>query len=106
MKKQLFESKFSSGDPSGEYSSDSEGVDYAKKKSHCNEFASYFESDSSLSKIGVLTLGDSSSSDELLVDNVRPVDQILVLEQEEDDIEHLRKISEDDSTNIHGSCGR
>ena len=99
MKKRLFESKLSSGDASGESSSESEEVVFVKKKSHRNEFASYFETDSSSSKKEVFTLGDSSSSDEPLVDVVRPVDQIFVPEQEDDDITHIRKISEDDSTN-------
>ncbi len=54
----------------------------------------------------MFTLDDSSSSDELSVDSLRPVDQILVPEQEDEDVTHLRKISDDDSINIHGSCGR
>ncbi len=69
-------------------------------------FASYFETDSSSSNKEVFTLGDYSSSDELMVDNVRTVDQMLVPEQDDEDITHLRKIGEDDSTTFHGSCGR
>ncbi len=69
-------------------------------------FASYFETDSSSSNKEVLTLGDYSSSDELMVDNVRTVDQMLVPEQEDGDVTILRKISVDDSTNFHGGCGR
>ena len=106
VKKQLFESKLSSGDLSGESSSESEEVVFVKKNSRRNEFASYFDTDSSSSKKDVFTLDDSSSSDELSLDSLRPVDQILVPEQEDEDVTHLRKISDDDSTNIHGSCGR
>ena len=107
MKKRLFESKLSSGHASRESSSESEDIVFVKKKSHRNEFASYFETDSSSSgNHEVFTLDDSSSSDELSVHTLRPVDQILVPEQEDEDITHLRKISEDDSTNFHGSCGR
>ena len=106
VKKQLFESKLSSGDLSGESSSESEDVVFVKRKSRRNKFASYFDTDSSSSKKEVFTLDDSSSSHELSVDSLRPVDQIFVPEQEDEDVTHLRKISDDDCTNIHGSCGR
>ena len=96
----------SSGDASGESSSESEAVVFVKKKSHRNEFASYFETDnSSSSNHEVFTLDDSSSSDELLVDSLRPVDQILIPEQEDGDVTVLRKISDEDSTNFHHGSG-
>jgi hypothetical protein len=53
-----FESKFSNGNPTEESSFESEEVAYSKKKSYCNEFALYFESDS---KIEVFSLGHSNS---------------------------------------------
>jgi len=105
-KKRLFESMLSSGDLSGESSSESEEVVVVKKKSHRNEFASYFETDSSSSKIEVFTLDDSSSSEELSVDTLRPIDQILVPEQEDDDFQVLAEITDDESKNIHGRRGR
>ena len=62
VKKQHFESKFSNCDPSGKQASNQE-VAYEKERSYCNEYSSYFESDSSLLKREVFSLGDSSSSD-------------------------------------------
>ena len=107
MKKRLFESKLSSGDASGESSSESEEVVFVKEKSHHNEFAAYFETDScSSSNHEVFTLDDSSSSDELLVYSLRPVDQILIPEQEDGDVLVLRRISDEESTNFHRGSGR
>ena len=107
MKKRLFESKLSSGDASGESSSESEEVVFVKEKSHRNEFASYFETDScSSSNHEVFTLDDSSPSDELSVDSLRPVDQILIPEQEDGDVLVLRRISDEESTNFHRGSGR
>ena len=106
MKKRLFESKLSGGDHSGESSSESEEVAYAKKKSHCNEFASYFENNSSSSKIEVFTLGNSNSSDEPSVNGVRPVAEVLVNVPEDDDFQLLAEAKDLKSKNIHGSRGR
>lgn len=63
VNKPHFELKFSSEDPLLESSYDSKEVDYSKKNSNCNEFASYFESNSTLSKIELFSLGDYNSSD-------------------------------------------
>ncbi len=106
MRKQHFESKLSNDDPSGELSIKSEEVLYAKKKSHRNEFASYFESDSSSSKREIFSLCDSSSSDEHLDDDVRSVAAMMVYVPLNDDIEHLAQVSDDDSRKINGSCER
>ncbi len=63
VNKPHFELKFSSEDPLLESRFESEEVAYSKKNSHCNEVASYFESNSTLSKIELFSLGDSNSSD-------------------------------------------
>ena len=106
MKKRLFESKLSGGDHSGNSSSESEEVAYAKNKSHRNEFASYFESDSSSSKIEVFSLSDFNSLDGHSEDDVNLVAAVLVNVPANDDIKLLARVSDDDSMSINGSCGR
>ena len=106
MKKRNFEWKLYDGDPLGEWSFESEEVACPEKKHYRNEFASYFESDSSLSKIEEFSLGDSNSSDGHSEDDVRPVAAVLVHIPMNDDIELLAQVSDDDSMNINGSHGR
>ena len=76
-----------------------QGYQALKKKSHCNEFAPYYE------KREIFSLSDSSSNGHL-DDDVRPVAVVLVHVPENHDVEYLAKVNDDDNRNINGRNGR
>ncbi len=112
IEKQNFASKSFHCDFSGASSSESVEIVHETKKRNRNEFADYFGSDGSSSDSShlmdgkeIFSLSKSGNSDGCSVDDVRPVEQVLVNEPENDDVELLILVTDEDSRDGYGRNG-
>ncbi len=104
---QNFASKSFDGNCSGASSSESVEIVHVTKKRNQNEFATYFDSVGSSSTDGneIFSFSESGISDGCSVDDVRPVEEVLVNEPENDDVNILMQVSDEESKDEYDRNG-
>lgn len=104
---QNFASKSFDGNCSGASSSESVEIVHVTKKRNQNEFATYFDSVGSSSTDGneIFSFSESGISDGCSVDDVRPVEEVLVNEPENDDVDILMQVSDEESKDEYDRNG-
>lgn len=104
---QNFASKSFDGNCSGASSSESVEIVHVTKKRNQNEFATYFDSVGSSSTDGneIFSFSESGNLNGCSVDDVRPVEEVLVNEPENDDVNILMQVSDEESKDEYDRNG-
>ena len=107
VEKQNFAWKSFHCDFSGTSSSESVEIVHVTKKRNQNEFATYFDSVGSSSTDGneIFSFSESGNLNGCSVGDVRPVEEVLVNEPENDDIEFLMRVTDEESRDGYGRNG-